>query len=352
MREPTHHLDTGDLVLPAADPVPLRGPAPEGPLPAASAKIVGGALVAAVLDCALLALLAADGRGGVTRLVREAPWPGGPALLGASGAAIVLTGFLGWQCLARRGSSSFALLPALGLLVAGGLSSVRAVIHGAPAQQAALPIVIVTSGASVLVAGAAWIGIGRLYRADLPWTGGRARLAAAALALLVGCLPAALVVGPRVSAASILPLAVILCLGLSALVVGLPRALRLRALAISHFATRDEAEAVGPLAGALCVVWLASPLAVALCWRASVVAAANAPRALAGHLYPSALAFFFGPCALAVLLVAGSVVAVCAGPALRRVSALRVGPVLTLILGLAAAAAHLWAALATARGGH
>ncbi|MBI2894309.1 MAG: hypothetical protein HYY06_12220 [Deltaproteobacteria bacterium] len=317
-------------------------------------KVAVGAILLSASFAALLGLLAADGRGGIVRLVGEAPLSSGTLLLAGYSLGLALTVLTGWLALARRAPVSLSMLPALLLFGGGGVFSAlaaragaAAVRHGDIADRArlvqrtlahvAFPRVIGLEGASMLAGLAAVIGAARLYRGELPdpkrWGGLVALLLVVVLGASVPLSYSSMSVA--VSAPSLLPLLAVHYLGLVVLAFAFPRALRLRA----------AGDGADPMARGMVLACLACPLGVALAWQASSSAASAAPTVAAGRPLADALVVL-GPQAFAVTLAASALCAVAAGPALRRALAPRALPIVALIVGLAAAGAHVWALVA------
>lgn len=316
-------------------------------------RLAIGALVLTLLYGVLLALLAGEERGGLVRLVTEAPGSSGLWLLGGYVLALVATVGLGLLALARGTATSIALVPSLLLLGAGGVLSALAAQAGAAKvlaatdgsknlvlraalAHAAFPRVIALTGASMLVGLSLLVGLVRLYQVDLPARRRWGPFAALGLTVLLGAsLPLTFTsLTTTLSPLSLVPLAATHYFALAALAFALPRALRLR----------DAGDdALSPLR-ALLMTCLCGPLATCLAWQASVAAARAAPLARDGRPLAEALTLL-GPQAVGVTVAAAAIVALSAGNALRRALVPKVPAIAAIVLLVAAAGAYVWAAI-------
>jgi len=354
MSEPREE-DTADR----ADDEELAVAPERGPTPAARessgavSRIAIGAIVLTLLYAALLALLAGEERGGLVRLVTEAPGNSSLWLLGGYVIALAATVALGLFALARGTATSTALLPSLVLLAVGGALSALAAQEGAEKvlaatgasknlvlraaiAHAAFPRVIALTGASMLVGLAALVGLVRLYQVDLPVRRRWGPFVALALAVLLGAsLPLTFTsMSIAVSPLSLVPLTAAHYFALATLAFALPRALRLR---------EAGDEGLAPLR-ALLLVCGCGPLATTLAWQASVAAARSAPLARNGRPLAEALTFL-GPQAVGVTIAAAALVALSAGNALRRALVPRGPAGVALFLLVAALGTYVWAAI-------
>lgn len=321
--------------------------------PSAVSRIALAAAAVTALYGTLLALLTGDERGGLVRLVSDAPGNAGPWLLGGYVVALAATVALGLLALARERAVSVALVPAALFLGAGGVLSAlaaqagvakvheatqgsRSLVMRAALSHAAFPGVLALTGASMLVGLAALVGLVRLYQIDLPAKRRWGPFVALALTVLLGAsLPLSWSsMSLAASASSLVPLAATHYFALAVLAFALPRALRLRE------AGDDEL----PALRALVLVAAAAPLATFLSWQASVSAARSAPLPSAGRALADALTLL-GPQALGVTVAAAALVVLAAGAGIRRAIRPTLAGGAVLALFGAALATYLWAAI-------
>jgi hypothetical protein len=319
----------------------------------ALSRLAIGAIALTLLYAVLLALLAGEDRGGLVRLVTEAPGSSGAWLLGGYVVALAATVTLGLLALVRGTATSVALLPSLLLLGAGGVFSALAAQAGAAKvlaatdgsknlvlraalAHAAFPRVIALTGASMLVGLCLLVGLVRLYQVDLPVRRRWGPFVALGLTVLLGAsLPLTFTsLSIAISPLSLVPLAAIHYFALAALAFALPRALRLR---------EAGDEALPPLR-ALLLTCLCGPLATILAWQASVAAARAAPLARHGRPLAEALTLL-GPQAVGVTVAAAALVALSGGNVLRRALAPRVPAIAAIVLLVMATGTYVWAAI-------
>ena len=319
-------------------------------------RIVIAALAVTALYGVLLALLTGDERGGLVRLIGQAPGNAGPWLLGGTVVALALTVLLGLWALTRNRPPVLSLLPAIALLGAGGVLSglaaqagaakvlaateeSRRLVLRAALSHAAFPRVLALTGASMLVGLVALVGLVRLHQSELPSRHRWGPFAALGMTLLLGAsLPLTWSsMSLAASPLSLVPLAATHYFSLAVLAFAFPRALRLR--------TADD-DALSAQR-ALVLVCGCGPLATLLSWQASVAAARSAPMPSAGRSLADALTLL-GPQAVGVTVAAAALVILAAGNGIRRALSPRPASVAALVLLAAAAATYVWAAIAEA----
>ena len=352
--DPEPDVDSEDVAPPARAEPDLAEPRSPAHRSGTLSRIAIAAGVVTGLYGVLLALLTGDERGGLVRLVSEAPGQAGPWLLGGYVIGLAATVALGLLALARERSVSIALLPALLFLSAGGALSalvaqagaakVLTATHGsrrlvmrAALAHAAFPRVLALTGASMLVGLAALVGLVRLYQIELPAKRRWGPFASLALTLLLGAsLPLSWSsMSLAASASSLVPLAATHYFSLAVLAFALPRALRLR----------EAGDPELPALRALVLVCAAAPFATLLSWQASLSAARSAPLPSAGQALADALTLL-GPQALGVTIAAAAVVLLAAGNAVGQALRPRLASGALLAVAGAAAATYVWAAIA------